>query len=301
MNYEEMLQEFLEDELFGKSQGTKDTYLTSIKKFITWLEDSGLTLQAAKESQDGITKLDVQEYINYVYNRQKLSPSTIKKDWAGISSLLSWKGILAKETLKKIQIPKVQESQEAKALDDKLINKILREEYKKAEYTGNWRDYLIFIVLAYFGLRVEEVVRLDLDSVQISERKGELQVKGKGNKLRTIPFPKQEENPKVREAFTLYMTQRLKMNTEFDALFISRLGRRLSKRSAQEVVEKYGVTCHQFRHSFVTKLVEKDMPIPWIMALTGHASADMVARYSKPNKEKKEQAMSAVEYSLYKE
>jgi integrase/recombinase XerD len=72
---------------------------------------------------------------------------------------------------------------------------------------------------------------------------------------------------------------------------------RISVRSVQHLFEQYGFNVHQARHTFVTGLVRSGEDISVIQSLSGHASADMVLRYSMPTQEDRE---SAVE-KLFKE
>lgn len=295
---EDILDKYVKEELFNKTDSTKDTYLRSIKDFLKWVDDSGLVLEDAKTDEYGISKLDLQTYIQYLHRKLEKAPQTVKKDWAGVRSLLVWKGMGDLTT--NISLPdSVSSKEEApKIIDDNKINEIVREEYRKAERTGNWRDCCIVIIFAYFGLRVDEVRQLNLSSLEITLRKGHLRVWGKGNKERVIPLPSTDKKPIVREVLTKYLTDRVRLETEEKALFLSNRGNRISKRAMQNVVDKHGVNCHAFRHSFITKLVRNGTDISLIMSLTGHTSAEMIVRYSKPSDEDKANALGDIDYGL---
>lgn len=57
-------------------------------------------------------------------------------------------------------------------------------------------------------------------------------------------------------------------------------------------MEQNNISTHQLRHTFITGLVRANQDISVIQSLSGHSSADMILRYSKPTEEDKEQAVS---------
>src|SRR5690606_35478712 len=113
---------------------------------------------------------------------------------------------------------------------------------------------------------------------------------------RTIPFPEYHEAPRVREVLRNYLNQRLRLKTDEEAFFLSNRGNRLSKRAAQNTIEKHGVNCHAFRHSYITKLARAGVDASLIMSLTGHSSMEMVARYSLPTVDDKRKGTTMVKY-----
>ncbi|MGM1361115.1 tyrosine-type recombinase/integrase [Bacillus cereus group sp. BceL297] len=293
---EEILKQYVAEKLFNKSKNTIDTYLRSIKQFLIWVEDSGLEVASIQNSKDGLTRLEMQDYVRYLEKQKKKSAQTVNKDWAGVVSFMEWKGL--KELTEEISLPQFEKYTKTAPdfIEDTIINKIKREEYRKALRTGSWRDAAIINTLIYFGIRIEELVTLDLSSIELSERKGNLHIIGKRNKHRDIPFPKAEDNRSLREIISNYLNERLQMKTEEEALFLSNRGNRLSKRAAQLIVEKHNVNCHAFRHTYITKLVRQGVDIPLIMSLTGHSSPEMIARYSKPSEENRMDAQGKVNF-----
>ncbi len=83
-----------------------------------------------------------------------------------------------------------------KWLEKKDVDKLIRT----GERAGNKRDLAILATLRHTGLRVGELCSLQVDSLQISDRKGQLQVWGKGTKHRVIPL-----NLDVRKALEAYL------------------------------------------------------------------------------------------------
>ncbi|WP_306432843.1 tyrosine-type recombinase/integrase [Paenibacillus apis] len=82
-----------------------------------------------------------------------------------------------------------------------------------------------------------------------------------------------------------------------EALFISNRDKRISVRSVQHILEQHHLHAHQLRHTFITGLVRANEDLAVIQSLSGHSSADMILRYSKPTEEDKLRAIEG----LYKE
>lgn len=173
-----------------------------------------------------------------------------------------------------------------KALD-RLERKRLEREVDRS---GNKRDYAIIKTLLHTGLRVSELVALDRSDVDLNERKGELRVRaGKGNKARTLSL-----DVDTRWAIRKYLEER---SDDYEALFISNRDKRISVRSVQHLLKQHHLHAHQLRHTFITGLVRANEDIAVIQSLSGHSSADMILRYSKPSGEDKLRAIER----LYKD
>ncbi|MCG7317904.1 tyrosine-type recombinase/integrase [Brevibacillus laterosporus] len=170
-----------------------------------------------------------------------------------------------------------------KALD-RLERKRLEREVDRS---GNKRDFAIIKTLLHTGLRVSELVALDRSDVDLSERKGELRVRaGKGNKARIVPL-----NADTRWAIRKYLEER---SDDHEALFLSNRDKRISVRSVQHLLEQHNLHAHQLRHTFITGLVRANEDISVIQSLSGHSSADMILRYSKPTEEDKLKAIEGL-------
>ncbi len=173
-----------------------------------------------------------------------------------------------------------------KALEKAERHRIIRE----ADRNFSRRNYAMIVLLLNTGIRLAEIVALDRDDVEISERKGTLRVRnGKGKMERTIPL-----NAETRRALTKYLEERADGE---EPMFLSNRHMRISARSVQHVAETLGINVHCLRHTFITGLVRAKEDISTVQALSGHRSADMVLRYSKPTEADKQQAVE----HLYKD
>jgi integrase/recombinase XerD len=267
----DLLTDFLTNGLAGKSQSTIRTYRYALQNFSEWLDGAGTDLKTFARS-------DVQQYIDYLTAKGK-SASTINKVWNAIRTFAQYTNKTdAIEDIRVVKMPDYR-MQAPKALDRNERNRIIRE----ADRSGNKRDFAIIMMLLGTGIRVSELCALNRSDIEMSERKGTARIRGKGNKERYVNL-----NAEVRRALKLYLDSR---NDEHEALFLSNRNKRISVRSVQTICNKYGVHPHALRHTFITDLVRKGVDLTTVQSLSGHASFDMVARYSKPSEEDKQAAV----------
>ncbi|MBE2914148.1 tyrosine-type recombinase/integrase [Anoxybacillus flavithermus] len=268
-----MIQQFAQEALRGKSKETIKTYCHALEQFSKWLEGAGTDLQH-------YSRMDVQQYIDFLASRGK-SVATINKIWNAIKKFSIWAN--KEQTIEDIFVVKPRNilHEAPKALERNEVNRLLRE----IDRTGNLRDMAIAQLLINTGIRLSELVASEKTDVTISQRKGEVIIrKGKGAKERKIPL-----NSETRRAITKYLEQRTDDNS---ALFLSNRNKQISPRTVQHIFQKYGVNVHALRHTFITRLVRNREDISIIQALSGHSSADMVLRYSAPTDEDKMKAVS---------
>ncbi|HTQ02396.1 MAG TPA: tyrosine recombinase XerC [Polyangiaceae bacterium] len=149
------------------------------------------------------------------------------------------------------------------------------------------RDSALLEVLYGCGLRVSELVGLDLDHVAFERE--EVRVLGKGNKERLVPLGK-----KAHDAIVAYLGARPELRNERTgaqdarALFLGRRGTRLGVRRVQTLVHRYGALGagrsdlhpHALRHSCATHLLEGGADLRAIQELLGHASLATTQRYT---------------------
>jgi integrase/recombinase XerC len=152
------------------------------------------------------------------------------------------------------------------------------------------RDRAILELLYSTGIRVAELVSTDLDDLDLASEM--LRVVGKGNKERLVPVGR----PAV-EAIKQYQRQRNRLilarlergqKVEDKALFLNNLGGRLTTRSVERFVAKYGlraglqqpVTPHALRHSFATHMLEMGADLRSVQELLGHASLSTTQKYT---------------------
>lgn len=141
------------------------------------------------------------------------------------------------------------------------------------------RDIAILEVLYGSGLRVAELVGLNLPDIDF--RRETIRVRGKGNKERILPLGRGE-----RAALERYLARRSRPDST--PVFLSLRGRRLSVRAVRNIVGKLlsrvaGVTAtnpHALRHAFATHLLERGADLRAVQELLGHASLSSTQIYT---------------------
>jgi integrase/recombinase XerD len=138
------------------------------------------------------------------------------------------------------------------------------------------RDRVILEVLYGAGLRISELVGLDVDDVDLDE--GSVRVMGKGSKERIVPLGRF-----AARAVKAYLTRArpsLARERSGAALLLNQRGGRLTRQGATKILKacatraglRKRVTPHMFRHSFATHLLEGGADIRVVQELLGHAS-----------------------------
>lgn len=146
------------------------------------------------------------------------------------------------------------------------------------------RDRAIIELLYGAGLRVSELIGLDIHDVDLDRLT--VRVFGKGRKERVVPFHDQ-----CQTALRLWLErgrQQLVSDVQEKALFVGKRGKRLHDRVVRRSLETYGaqvgargrVHPHKLRHAFATHLLEGGADLRGIQELLGHASLATTQRYT---------------------
>ncbi len=143
------------------------------------------------------------------------------------------------------------------------------------------RDRAIFEVLYGCGLRVSELVGLNLEDLDLEQRW--MRVLGKGNKERVAPI-----GQTAVEALNAYLAGRTASGAE-RAVFVNYKGGRMSARAVHQITKFYAMMLlgdpsvhpHEFRHSFATHLLNAGADLRAIQELLGHSSLSTTQIYTK--------------------
>jgi integrase/recombinase XerC len=158
------------------------------------------------------------------------------------------------------------------------------------------RDRAILELFYASGIRLSELVGLDLEDVDLSARMS--RVLGKGGKERIVPF-----NESTKKALRAWLADRHALRSskptsqvanrksQDEPLFVNARGGRLTGRSVQRLVARYvkgcstrfGISPHALRHSFATHLLQNGADLRAIQELLGHAQLSTTQRYTHVN------------------
>src|SRR4051794_2414751 len=145
------------------------------------------------------------------------------------------------------------------------------------------RDLAWLEMLYASGLRISELVGIDIDDIELRARL--VKVRGKGSKQRIVPF-----GSKAEEAVRAYLAVR-EADADENALFVNYRGGRITTRSVRRLFDGYlraaslraGISPHTMRHSFATHLLNAGADLRTIQELLGHASLSTTQKYTHLN------------------
>ena len=290
----EHLQSFLEYMRYNRnaSAHTVAAYRSDLTQLVAFLEK----LCAPRPA--GLADLDhrsIRAFLGELYERGDASASTARR-LAAIRSFgryLRRTGHVEQDPGAPLQAPRVERKVPAH-LDEAAMRQLL--EAPDADTPLGRRDRAILELFYATGLRLSELVSLDLDQINLRGRL--LRVRGKGGKERLLPFSRTSAT-----AIQRYLPDRRTLLTPPaqrhgravapapDALFLNFRGGRLSARSVDRIVRRYvaassvksGISPHALRHSFATHLLERGADLRAIQELLGHSRISTTQRYTHVN------------------
>jgi integrase/recombinase XerC len=261
----------------------KDGLLGSknIKGFLTFITERGV------KSLDKANRNVLRDYLSYLVD-QGLAKGYIAIKLSAIRSFFRY---LVREEI--LPVNPVQETSSPK-LDKRLPSFLTTEEVTRlleapdSSTPLGQRDRAFMELLYASGLRVSELVSLDLEQVNLDTR--EIRVWGKGSKERMVLMGE----PAAR-ALTDYINEgrpELMDKKKNSAVFLNYNGGRLSKRSVQSILEEYAqkagigkrVHPHMLRHTFATHLLDGGADLRVVQELLGHASLSSTQVYTHVSK-----------------
>ena len=258
------------------SANTVSSYLRDVQQFAAALECKGVELTQA------LTQ-DVVEYTDALIRRGK-SPAIVTRSVASIKSfytcLVSW-GVVEQNPAKGVATARV-ERKLPQVLTGQEVELFL-EQPDCLEPKG-CRDRAMLELLYATGIRVSELIALDVDDVNLPS--GMLKCFGKG-KERLIPL-----YPAAVRALKEYLRTvrpQLVDTAEETALFVNMNGERMSRQGFWKIIkfyqEKAGIqkeiTPHTLRHSFAAHLLENGADLRAIQEMLGHADISSTQIYSR--------------------
>jgi len=236
---------------------------------------------------DEITKQAVDEYVKYLKLERNLAATSRNRYLASIRSLLTYcqkQGYVYQNIALLVENaaePKRERTYLTKEEVERVIMNIEQPVIKAA---------LQFMAMA--GTRVTETCNITFPQLDLNNH--EVHMLGKGNKERTLPL-----SDKLYNCLMYYLNYVRDSNS--DNLFATKKTGSLSpqycQRELKEAVERAGinkkVSCHVFRHSFATHMIDKDVDIHILQNMLGHESLRTTSIYLHCNKDEMKQAMNA--------
>lgn len=266
------------------SEHTVRAYLTDLSEFNGFLRRKGVLNDGSDISC--IDEVSIRAYVGWLYGK-KSSKKSISRKLASIRTFFEFlmrEGVIRKNSAKLVPTPKGEKRLPAFLTVDEMFRLI-----ETAETKGvlGLRDKAILELLYSSGIRVSELVGINLSNIDLTSSL--VKVLGKGNKERIVPL-----GSKAQEAIRQFIEKRHELHSKGDSLFVNSRGGRLTTRSVGRIVKKYSiisgipknVSPHVLRHTFATHLLGSGADLRAIQEMLGHSSLSTTQRYTHTSIEK---------------
>ncbi len=251
-------------------------YRRDLSQFSDYLGEKEIPLRQADN-------IHIRGFMAYLHER-RLKKSTLARKLAAVRSFYQYgvrKKWIAENPAKIVATPK----------QERLVPSFLSEEemagFLEIPPSGkplDLRDQAALELLYATGIRVSELVGINLEDVNLGERL--VRVRGKGKKERLVPFGRVAE-----ERLSTYLKARsclLGENIGERAMFLNYHGGRITSRSVERIVDKYihltaikrKISPHSLRHSFASHLLSRGADLRVIQELLGHESLATTQKYT---------------------
>ncbi len=238
-----------------------------------------------KPALEDIDTLAIREWLGHLY-KQRLTAVSMRRKLASVRSLFKFllrEGVVLKNVARMVRTPKAPKSLPFVMTAEQtnvLVDGVLPAA-DKFERPYPARDLAIFELLYGCGLRISELVGLNLEDFDFNERW--VRVRGKGKKERQVPYA-----GKASDALERYLALRKPVTGSERAIFLNHRGDRLTDRGARGIVKFYArmitgdssIHPHSLRHAYATHLLSDGADLRAIQELLGHARLSTTQKYT---------------------
>lgn len=274
--------EEIKDELNGEdNQHYVESFLSSKRlegcseKTLHYYESTiQIVLNTIQKHVKHITTDDLRKYLTDYQNVHKSSRVTIDNIRRILSSFFSW--LEDEDYIVKSPVRRIHKVKSATTIKETYSDESLE---LMRDNCNSLRDLALIDILASTGMRVGELVLLNIDDINFNER--ECVVFGKGDKERIVYF-----DARTKIHLQNYIDSR---SDENKALFVSmrKPYNRLTIGAIETIVRNIGKQLeipkahpHKFRRTLATKAIDKGMPIEQLQKLLGHQKIDTTLQYA---------------------
>ena len=274
MEYLSGYEHYLETEK-NASPNTLSSYLRDVRQYLGWLEEGGLTPAQA-------TRGDLEVYTHGLTARGK-SAATVTRCQASLKSFYGWlmtQGLVSENPVRGLTQTKV-ERKLPHILTSKEVELFL-EQPDPSDAKG-CRDKAMLELLYATGIRVSELIGLDLENLNLSA--GFVRCASRG-KERIIPL--YQTAIKALRHYVDRVRPQMVEHPDEKALFVNMNGERMSRQGFWKIIKHYQekagiqqeITPHTLRHSFAAHLLENGADLHSIQEMLGHADISSTQIYT---------------------
>jgi integrase/recombinase XerD len=267
----------------GLAQNTLLAYRRDLVKYVGHLTKKGVG------DINEVIRKEITDFM-YALKEQGLSTNSICRSLAAIKTFHRF---LVRERLAKddptnlVETPKIWKRVPEVLSSDEIESMIAAA---KGRTRQTIRDQAVLELFYASGMRVSELANLKVENVNLDV--GYVRCIGKGSKERIIPIGR-----RAREAVIKYCEKvrgKLLKDPTVPHLFLSRLGKRLSRQSVWKIIKCYArkagikreIKPHTLRHSFATHLLERGADLRSVQEMLGHADISTTQIYTHIDKER---------------
>lgn len=255
------------------SDNTKNAYEKDLYSFSNYLKDKNIKL---------VTTSDIKKYIKYL-NDLGEKEKTIARKIVSIRTFFNYlmrEKIINNNPCEKVESPKLKKTL-PKTLNEDEINKLLDINPKTAL---EWRNKAMLELMYATGLRVSELVELEINDINLKDNY--VRVFGKGKKERIIPMA--DITTKIVDEYINIYRESLLKGYLTDKVFISNYGRGMTRqgffKNLKRIAKVQGIkkdfSPHTLRHSFATHLLEHGADLRSIGEMLGHENIKTTQIYT---------------------
>ncbi len=275
----------------GKSRKTTDWYRANLSRFSRYLKEHAFPQKVEEigtaEARSFIFHLQNEvkrwEASAYVRDNKHLSPFSVQGYARSIKAFWSWllaEGYISQNPMAGLRLPRTPRLIIA-TFSPEQTRKMLDTIDRKT--SRGLRDYTMMLVLLDTGVRLSELIGLNIDSISFDQ--SYFVVRGKGGKDRVVPFGSQ-----VRRALWRYLSNSRPEpdSPQVRQAFLSDMGLPLRPRAIQSMISRLGkragitgVRCspHTFRHTFAKQYLMNGGDVFSLQKILGHSSLEPVKIY----------------------
>ncbi len=265
----------------GASANTIAAYKNDLQQLADFIGSRG-----SSDGWQSLNRSDIQDFILDLKERGYTETSVARKVAAVRSffSFLAAEGSITANPTEGLSSPRVGKTL-PKAISPNEVDELLEQPARRSTPEAK-RDRAMLELLYATGMRVTELVSLDMENLNLDPRSPFVRCIGKGAKERSIPI-----HDHALEALNGYLEDGRPMmvrNHNEPALFVNRRGERLTRQGFWLILKGYAraanlgneVTPHTLRHSFATHMLRGGMPLRNVQEMLGHANISTTQVYT---------------------
>lgn len=260
------------------SETTITSYRTDYNQFLAFCRKKGQSFEIKL-----VTTLFLREYINHLKFEKGFKTNTIRRKVHSLSSFFTFcqeNDIIEKNPMLPVKAPREEKTLPI-YLNENELKRLIDTPKKHARFSTHInRDTAMIAVLAFTGIRRNELINLDWKDVDFAAKLITVR-KGKGNKDRKVPII-----PPLDSYLWNYLQDRLPITNP--AMFISDKGNRISTSNYHVIFKRYvykaglsdAISSHKIRHTFATLMYQNGVDIRTIQELLGHEDLNTTSIYT---------------------